>query len=82
MPTKDSALLYQKSLTGMILSSFKGLQKKDLRSGTHKFISHFESITKVRLLPFHTHIDTHTHTEPCHGYIEKDKTEPFPIPTD
>ena len=67
----------------MILSSFKGLQKKDLRSGTHKFISHFESITKVRLLPFHTHIDTHTHTlnrvmateSPALLYIEKEKIE-------
>ena len=69
----------------MIVSSFKGLQKKDLRSGTHKFISHFESITKVRLLLFHTytHIDSHTHTlnrlmateSPALLYIEKEKIE-------
>ena len=43
---------------------------------------YFESITKVKLLPFHTDIDTHTHTHyelarDC--YMEKNKTELFHI---
>ena len=38
-------------LTVTLFSRFEGLPKHGYVAGSHKFISHFESITKVRLLP-------------------------------
>ena len=48
------SLLLPNRLTVTILSRFQGSPKHDFASGTHKFISQFESITKVRLLAIFT----------------------------
>ena len=54
------SLLLPNRLTVTILSRFQRFPKHDFAAGTHKFISKFESITKVRLLPVLTETLTYS----------------------